>query len=277
MLLSRIFIAFFFFFFVTCNALQCITNCWYTYKLTTPFSIPSNCNQSVSAGKCRASLSFTYGVADYIIEFEAASSNVITDIENLHQTSLILPSTGLLYFTYDIKYACNDKDDCAQELAKNASIEMLQRQADNPEIREKLTSFIKSPILTSNNSNISCYDSNENERQCSTLTQRRSCVISHNIFQNKIDRSCDDRTLGGVVSINIFQTPSSAAFIIYCNQVLCNTNSTLQKVKDIMFEYNVTATSDGRLIDVEYVGNYEFKLMISIPLMIMMIFSLLLN
>ncbi|CAF5137217.1 unnamed protein product, partial [Rotaria sp. Silwood1] len=60
-------------------------------------------------------------------------------------------------------------------------------------------------------------------------------------------------------------------------RALCNTNSTLQKVKDIMFQYNVTATSDGRLIDVEYVGNYESKFMISIPLMIMIIFGLLSN
>ncbi|CAF5115396.1 unnamed protein product, partial [Rotaria sp. Silwood1] len=140
--------------------------------LTTPFSIPSHCNQSVSAGKCRASLAFTYGVADYTINFEAASSNVIADIDNIRQASLILLSTDSLYFTYDIKYACNDKDDCARELAKNASIEMLQRQAENPKIREELTSFMKSPLLTSNNSNISCYDSNENERQCGTLAQR---------------------------------------------------------------------------------------------------------
>ncbi|CAF1294018.1 unnamed protein product [Rotaria sp. Silwood1] len=158
--------------------------------LTTPFSIPSHCNQSVSAGKCRASLAFTYGVADYTIN---------------------------------------------------------------------------------------CYDSNENERQCGTLAQRGSCVISHNIFQDKIDRSCDDKMLSSLVSVNIIQSPSSATFIVYCNQALCNTNSTLQKVKDIMFQYNVTATSDGRLIDVEYVGNYESKLMISIPLMIMIIFGLLSN
>ncbi|CAF3704509.1 unnamed protein product [Rotaria sp. Silwood1] len=245
--------------------------------LTTPFSIPSHCNQSVSAGKCRASLAFTYGVADYTIKFEAASSNVIADIDNLRQASLILLSTDSLYFTYDIKYACNDKDDCARELAKNASIEMLQRQAESPTIREELTSFMKSPLLTSNNSNISCYDSNENERQCGTLAQRGSCVISHNIFQDKIDRSCDDKMLSSLVSVNIIQSPSSATFIVYCNQALCNTNSTLQKVKDIMFQYNVTATSDGRLIDVEYVGNYESKFMISIPLMIMIIFGLLSN
>ncbi|CAF4979477.1 unnamed protein product, partial [Rotaria sp. Silwood1] len=147
-------------------------------------------------------------------------------------------------------YGCKNKDDCAHDLAKNAVVEMLQRQYENPKTMNQLISFISSSLLTSNNSNLTCYDSDENELQCDTLTKPSSCFISNEIFQNTTNRSCTNKLiLTGTVAVYMYQSHSSAAFTVYCNRTLCNTNLTLQAVKDIMFKYNVTAISDGRLVD----------------------------
>ena len=48
-----------------------------------------------------------------------------------------------------------------------------------------------------------------------------------------------------------FRSPNSATFeIVGCNRSLCNDNSTLKAVKDIMLKYNVTVTLDGRLVQI---------------------------
>ncbi len=36
---------------------------------------------------------------------------------------------------------------------------------------------------------------------------------------------------------------------MHCNRTLCNGNSTLKAVKELMFKYNITKTLDGRLND----------------------------
>jgi hypothetical protein len=80
LLFSRIFVFFIFYFFLSCQALQCTTNCSYTYNFTQPFNIPDRCNQIVSAGKCLAFLTFSYGTREYTIQFQGDSSTYISNI-----------------------------------------------------------------------------------------------------------------------------------------------------------------------------------------------------
>jgi hypothetical protein len=60
-----------------------------------------------------------------------------------------------------------------------------------------------------------------------------------------------------------------ASFNVHCNRSLCNTQSTLQAAKELMFKYNVIKTPDERLD-----GS---RLIISTSLTIMMIFLLFSN
>ena len=56
--------------------------CSFTSKLTTPFHIPDRCNNMVTAGKCRASVTFRYDREKYDVSLQAASLNTFIDLYN---------------------------------------------------------------------------------------------------------------------------------------------------------------------------------------------------
>jgi hypothetical protein len=155
----------------------------------------------VSSGKCLVSLDFSYDTREYIVTFP---SNYIAFIDNKHGVTLDLSTTSFHFF-YIINSGCQNKDDCARDLARNTAIEMLQKQYDVSKITNELIPLISSLPLTSENSNLTCYDSKENVRQCGTLAKRRSCVISHEIKQNVINCSCADALWAGDVFVSIYQ------------------------------------------------------------------------
>lgn len=70
------------------------------------------------------------------------------------------------------------------------------------------------------------------------------------------------------------QSNKHATFRVECKQSLCNNNSTLDAIRELMLKYNVTATLDGQSIDKEFIVDYGSKLMASISLVI---FSFILN
>jgi len=149
-------------------------------------------------------------------------------------------------------------------------MEILQKQFNFHEIINELRPLILSSPLTSNNSILTCYDSKENVGQCGTTAKHGLCIISHEIVRN---RSCIAEVKADEVPVSIYQYSNYASFDVHCNRSLCNNNSILQNVKDIMFKYNVTTALDGRLVEsIEGCGS---KLMASILLMIIMIFGLL--
>ena len=87
------------------------------------------------------------------------------------------------------------------------------------------------------------------------------------MLENRISFECGLEFRTGNAFIQIYQTDDGRAELdVYCNRSLCNTHSTLQAVKELMYRYRVTATPDGLL------ASTSSQLAGSTLLMIMIIF-----
>lgn len=270
MLLYQTFILFFLSLVLSCNALLCTNNCYFTYNLTTPFSIPERCNSLVLAGKCIVSLNFWYNREEYDVSFRADPTSTVLVTDNRRYALLEFSPTIATFFCYSIDRVCKNKDDCARDLAAMVAGEMLQRYYNYSAIMNNLEPFVTGPPLTPDNPSLNCYDSNQNIHQCDVSTQPGSCAISEIISKKETSIQCDTEVGDNNAYVSIYQSDSGyASFDVHCNRSLCNTYSTLQATKELMFRYNVTKTADGRLS-----GS---QLIISTSLMIMVIFILFSN
>jgi hypothetical protein len=234
-------------------------------------NISNRCNQIVSAGNCFGSIVFHYDRGEYDVSLQASSSSIIGSTDNKRYVMLHI-SLYSSFFSYDIERACQNKDDCARDLITNVAVEMFPRQYNYSAIMNEVRPLISGPPLTPEKPNLNCYDSN----QCGTSTKPGACVIEDTILKKEISIRCDNQSIFGDVYISIYHSDRNfATFGVHCNRSVCNSPSTLQSAKELMFKYNITATLDGRLMDL---GNSDgSKSMMSISLMIMMIFGLLLN
>ncbi len=245
-----------------------MTNCTFTYNFTRSFKIPDQCNQTESAGKCYIRFVFYYNLGQYFFSFSASSESTIFRSDNKRHAKLYLSSVDSAFLSYNIDRACKNKDDCARDLAINEANEMLQRQINFPNMIDELKPLILGPHLTTANSNLNCYDEKENVRQCATSMTQGACVLSNEISKNKINRSCKQSS-SREIFVGMYQTDNDNRFDYQCDRSLCNDQSILRDIKQIMFKYNVTITLDGRL--------NGSRLIISISLMSMMMFTLLFN
>jgi hypothetical protein len=257
--------------FLTCSALQCLTNCSHTFTFDTPFTVPSKCNQLASAGKCRVDITFWYYLQEYVVSFQAVSSNTIISTDNQRSTMIEIKQNISYFFYYGISHTCNDRDYCSQEFTPAAVREIIDRQINYVSIVNELRPLVLAAIQPTNNTNLDCFDSNGNVQQCATETNHITCVISDKLIENEINRSCTNDIHVKLGYLNISDSGSYAEFNINCNRPLCNGQSTLKAVKDIMFKYDVTRTPEGRLNN----GSQFTK--ISAWLMMIMIVSLLTN
>lgn len=263
----QIYIFLFLLFFVSCNALRCTTNCTFTYNFTESFQIPEQCNQIESAGKCSVRFVFYYNRQEYFFTFEAISSPTIFQSDNKQHAKLHLTSLDSAYLSYYIDRACKDKDDCARDIAIHEANKMLQRQIDVPNMIKELKPLMIGPSLLSPNTKLLCYDANEVLHECTTVSLIGICGLSNKVSGNKISRSCSNSMRE--IFVSMYRSGNDDMFDFQCDESLCNNQTTLQNIKRIMFEYNVTKTLDGRLD-----GS---RLVISISLIIMTMFTLLFN
>jgi hypothetical protein len=263
-----LFLWIFIFFLLPSNALRCTTNCSYTYNITKSFDIPDRCNQIVSAGKCTASVKFWYERGEYIVSFHADSSSSISIVDNVRHVMFQLPPSTSPFFAYSIDHACKDKDDCARELATNSANEMLKQEYNFSTIINEVIPLVSGPPLSSNNTDLVCFISQNSVRQCAIANKRGSCVISHQIQKNELTHSCQNELITGVSQVTMYQSDNNyATFDIRCNRNFCNGHLTLDAVKQIMFKYNVTKTPDGRL-------NHGSRSIISIKIILISILML---
>jgi hypothetical protein len=274
MSLTRTVIFFLSNFFLFCHALRCTTNFSNTYNLTQPFVIPDQCSQIVSAGKCTASVTFSFDRQEYTVQFHADPSVYISGVDNTRHAYMSLLSTNSLYFSYTIEYGCKNKDDCARDLVRDGLMDILERQFPISNIKDELLPLISSSALPPNNSHLLCYVSNEQIRQCGTSSKPGSCFISHHILGNTMNRTCSGGIMSDTIAVSMYQSSNHITFNIYCNRTLCNENSTLQAVKNLLFNHNVTVTLDGQL---GTTGNIGSKLLVPNLFLIMMIYFLFLN
>jgi hypothetical protein len=233
--------------------------------LTQPFSVPDECNVKIDARQCEAITTISYHTGTYEVKVTAIPKGTVSNNYMAHSVDINLyynpPS-----FTYTIDYICDYRDNCALDLLKYDTTKMLQRQFDFPGLTAELRNLISGPFVTP----LNCYDSYKRVWQCGTLTRPGSCHIANQISDNTTTIECDNIFMWGTSGIGISQSgDNSASFSVYCNKSLCNTYSTLEQAKALMFKYNVTLTPDGRLT-----GS---RLIISTSLMIVMILFLIFN
>ncbi|UJR35945.1 hypothetical protein I4U23_028686 [Adineta vaga] len=269
MLFIRTLIIGFFHCLVICNALQCLTNCFYTSNVTTPLLIPAHCNQTTIARFCTVFLQSTGEEGTYTVSFSAW--NLSSKISPISIRTCNLFANSLLgnFFLFSIYTGCQDKDDCSRELARNLTNEINKRQYDFRAIWTELAPLFSNSSSILNNSDLSCYDRNETIHQCGSSTQYGLCRISNDIYEKKNTFSCSTLGILNEISVYIHQYDGySATFDLHCNRSLCNDEATLNSVKGILFKHGVTATLDGRLVDVDIVVNHGSKILISFALMI---------
>ncbi|UJR24458.1 hypothetical protein I4U23_005834 [Adineta vaga] len=255
--------------FSSCKALRCTTECSFSYNTSTSFIYPQSCNQIVSAGKCGANLAFTFGAGDNLFQLTSFSTNSIYNSNNQRRGKLQIINSAIISFTHYVDITCKDKDDCAKDLAMKITNEILQRPVDFTKILNELEPFIIGPSLTMQNRQLNCYNSNEQAEICIEYPNRGSCASGNTITSNKLTRSCQSSSYQPEISIAMYQDSSIATFDILCTRNLCNTQSILNSVKDILFRYNITQTPDGRLTGSTF--------HVSILLILIMIFITFLN
>jgi hypothetical protein len=158
--------------------------------LTTSFQIPDQCTQTESAGKCYVRFVFYFNLGEYFFSFSTSSTSTIFRSDNKRHAKLHLLFLNSSLLSYYIDRACNNKDDCARDLAINEANEMLQRQIDFPNMIDELKPLIIGPPLTTANPNLNCYDAKETIHQCATSMTDGTCMLSNDIAKNKISRSC---------------------------------------------------------------------------------------
>jgi hypothetical protein len=185
---------------------------------------------------------------------------------------LELDSFGSNTLFYSSNHECKNKDDCAREFAINNAPEILRQ----PIIDYKSIAAELKPLLlaapSAENTDLVCFDSNENIRQCSISTIYGECKSSDYLTEKKkIIRSCDNEKYGLKKYVSIYDSGSFSTFDFQCNRSLCNGHMTMEAVKNIMFKYNVTKTMEGRL------KNNSLKLKLSKIILMLIIICLLLN
>ncbi|CAF3631270.1 unnamed protein product [Rotaria socialis] len=233
--------------FLACNALQCITNCSYTLSFGIPFDVPVQCSQVASAGKCHVVVTFWYYLQEYVVTLNAGSSNTISSSDNQRHAMFEVRPTDSYYFKYDIHHACKDRNDCAQDFARAAITEMIQRKIDYQSIISELRPLVSADSQSENTTNLVCFDSEETTSQCAVATNLGSCVIADKLIEKEITYYCNTGMHARLGYLNISDSGSFATFDIHCNQSLCNELSTLKAAKSILFKYGLTETPEGRL------------------------------
>ena len=116
----------------------------------------------------------------------------------------------------------------------------------------KSIAFELKPLLISSpsaeNSDLVCFSSDANIRQCSIATRPGECKLSdHLTKKNEITYTCDNEKYGFKKYVSIYDSGKYATFDFQCNRSLCNGHMTMEEVKKILFKYNVTKTLEGRL------------------------------
>lgn len=232
-----------------CYGLQCTNDCSYTSSLSKPFHVPVSCTQMISAGKCAVLIDFWYNREEYVVTFTGEPSTTIFSIDNRRSVLLALPPRSEAFFSYSILQTCKDRDDCTRDLAEKTVTNMLQRNYPYDSIMNELASLASGPPHSVNHSDLSCFVSDQNVRQCAIATKPGSCVISNVLTKKSTSYSCDNERDTGDASVSLYQSENYATFTVQCNRPLCNGHMTMQSAKDILFRYNITKTVDGHLDD----------------------------
>jgi len=183
---------------------------------------------------------------------------------------LQLADDGSIYLSYSSHHECKIKDDCAREFAKSSESEIFSRpRLDYRSIGNEVKPLLLARLST-DNTDLVCFNSEENVRQCSIATIQGICEVSDYITRGKIIRSCNNENYITQNYVSMYDSGRFATFDFKCNRSLCNGRMTMEAVKKIMYKYNVTKTIEGRL-------NNSLRSTLSSTLLMLFIVSLLLS
>ncbi|CAF1628152.1 unnamed protein product [Adineta ricciae] len=194
---------------------RCLTNCTITGLIGEPFNISDRCDQYTKANDCKVEVEFNYYDQRYTVIFSTA-------FVDYNYRSLYITITGFLL--YRATFACGNSDNCATDFARKKVVDLSNRMINTGSVIKQLR-----PLLSEQRqSPLQCYDNEE----CTGI-----CKIRIKTDKNQLDqRKCDEmseprvRVLDGSVPI----------LDIECNRTKCNSFETVDQVKQILYQHNLT-------------------------------------
>lgn len=227
-------------FIVISNAVRCTVNCNYKFSKSKPFYIPDSCNEMISAGRCEVDIDVSHDTEEVSVTFSSDRSDYIMNSRVFMMIQFDYESLSL-----NNHYECKKTDDCAREYARNHAEQILARPI--VDYRSILTE--SKPLLLSNDvTDLICFDTNENIRQCALGTNPGYCKLDEYLTQQKkTTRTCEGEAAIPTKYVSIYDSGDFSTMTIHGNRSLCNGVLTAQTIKNILFKYNVTINPNGRL------------------------------
>ncbi|CAF1107786.1 unnamed protein product [Adineta ricciae] len=188
-----------------------IDYCSFKSDLHTSFEIPTSCNQSQSSTQCSFRVSYWYHQLVCLIN---------TIVPMIVQLNSLLKLCQIYYNVLKFNYTT---------------------------LRDELWPLLasSSPIK---NTDLSCFDSDENIRQCGLVTRPGICQGAQRLRRNsRTNRGCNNNLYGNDKSVAAYDFGNFGSFEIRCNRSLCSGPLIFQTVKELLFKYSITKTVGGKL------------------------------
>jgi len=140
------------------------------------------------------------------------------------------------YFSYHIEHGCDNFDDCAGVFAEKKMIEMKEKTYNVSYILDDFDNLLSS---TDTSKGFTFYDRNRITDNCSSPD--KLCYLRHNQINDGTDAVGCPRGFGiSPVNVAVHDQGYSVELSFHCSRRLCNTIETMNKVKNILFKYNIT-------------------------------------
>ena len=231
-------------FVVISNALRCTVNCNYKFPISKPFYIPDSCNEMISAGQCKVEIEVGHHTEEVSVTFSSDKSNYIMNGRAFLYITLDYPSLSL-----SNTHQCKNTDDCAREFARiHAPVYLARPIVDYRLLLTELRPLLLSKAPFDDHSDLLCFDTNENIRQCALGTAPGECEVNEYLHdKKKTTRTCEREAAVSKKFVSIYDSGEFAIFTVHGNRSLCNGALTTETVKNILFKYNITVSQNGRL------------------------------
>lgn len=226
--------------FVDVEMLRCIDQCSMIYSIDDKFTIPNHCN-STNAYRCSVELIFRYDRRNYSVHWTSENSSR-DDFSTDERQFLMIETVREPFFSHSIQQTCRNKDFCHVDLVHEILSRLVQRSFNTTMIFSSLKRILYQPYI--NNSNLACFDMNNDVRQCSIPGMIGYCQMVDDLIKSKLHKSSCKQNDRLSASVNIYDSGYFALITINCNRMLCNGPLTIDAVKRILRYHNITNYDD---------------------------------
>lgn len=216
--------------FVFGTNIQCISNCTINdIKFGEKFSLPDGqCPERVSESDCTVRVNFNYHDRRYSVELGKQRS-----------TADFIYISSKPHLSYTINHYCSNQSDCVFKDLQQKIDRMVSRAYNSDQIYEQLSPLIKGSLREGP---LKCYNIKDEVVECS---EKEICGLSYDQDKKKIRaRGCD---VGDEARVFIYDADYFSALHVDCDRDLCNDETTLTSIKDLLVKNGLT-DADGRRI-----------------------------